>query len=941
MAPALGYDGFISYSHQHDAVLGPALKNNLERFAKPWYRVRELRIFLDTADLSANPGLWPSIEDSLSSSQWFLLLASPGAAESRWVNREAQWWVENKSLDRLLVVGTSPGLAWDDQARDWAAGAPVPSALRDAFRDEPHWVDLSQVQAGRGRPRIPAHQVAAIAAPLRGQQLDQLVGEHLRQHRRTMRLAEGAAVIMTVLAALAVVFSIVAVNERNTAVAERNQALSSALAVQAPGLETGEPGLARQLMVEAYKLDPTPGAEEDLLTGLSAPGLLAQPAPVDAVASDPGQPLLAAATGTGIRLDDPASGTTKGSVPDAGSPAVAFSPDGRLLAAAGPNGTIEVWNVARPAHPALITRLAGRGSPFVSVAFSPDGSLLGALDDNATAWVWGVASLPRDAVVARFSRAGGFAFGSGSLFAVGGKYSQAAGAAVGVWKVTAGAAPVILTTFHVTEPTSYGGVISLAFSPDAGALAVGTIYGNAIATGGGGATIAELADLAHPQLVSLPVTQPPDQLAYNPQGTVLAVRATVADAGNGDIALFGVAGRQPAAGIVIPGSSGTAGGMAFSSDGTTLATGSNNNLLLWRVTDPFSNSDVATLPADTTSQPDSSVDAVAFSPARHLLATGSRDGQAHLWNVADPAHPVLLGTVTEPGESPVIYSVAFSPDGRFLATGGDSARLWNIANPARPTLVWADTGTGAVASLTFGPGGHTLDGGGFYEDAFIWPAASGHNTVTISPPGKDNFGTLTPLLFPSGHTLWLIDGQRLRAFTVQPDGRVSALPRATVSLGSSDDILSAAFSPDGHTLAVSGTGVDAEIWHLATATSRPTLVGSLPVKSNGALAFSPDGQVLAYEGTTLSLFDVSDPAQPALIASLPAKLAVLDAVAFSPDGHTLASAGGGSVQLWDVGYADLAQQLCRDVGTPITAAQWHRYLGSLPYAPPCRPSGAN
>ena len=63
MAADSGYDGFISYSHQHDAAIGPALQTDLQRLAKPWYKIRALTIFLDTADLSANPALWPSIED--------------------------------------------------------------------------------------------------------------------------------------------------------------------------------------------------------------------------------------------------------------------------------------------------------------------------------------------------------------------------------------------------------------------------------------------------------------------------------------------------------------------------------------------------------------------------------------------------------------------------------------------------------------------------------------------------------------------------------------------------------------------------------------------------------------------------------------------------------------------------------------------------------------
>lgn len=378
-----------------------------------------------------------------------------------------QWWVENAPLERLLVVATSPGLAWDDQAQDWAASAPVPAALRGAFRDEPHWVDLSTVQVRSGRPRIPASKAAAIAAPLRGKHLDELVGEHLRQHRRAMRLAEGAAAVLAVLTVLAVVVSILAVRERDTAIAERNQALSSAAAARAPGIEADEPGLARQLMVAAYKLAPTQGAESDLLTGLSAPGLLTQLTTVNAVAYDPSQPVLAVATDADVELDDPVTGAVAGSIPDVDSTAVAFSPDGQLLAASGPNGTIEVWDVSRSAHPALISRINSQGSRFGSVAFSQDGSMIGALDKNSAAWVWSVASPRRPTVVARFSRIGAFAFGSGSLFAAGDNYNQAGGLAVGLWKLTATAAPVAVTTFRVVEPAAYGGITALAFNPDA------------------------------------------------------------------------------------------------------------------------------------------------------------------------------------------------------------------------------------------------------------------------------------------------------------------------------------------------------------------------------------------------------------------------------------------------------------------------------------------
>jgi len=137
MATASDFDAFISYSHRQDLALGPALRAALERFAKPWYRPRALRIFRDAANLSASVALWNSIEDALRSSRWFILLASPETARSEWVNREVRWWLDHRGTERLLLVATASGMVWDEQAGDWAADAPVPSALRGVFSSEP------------------------------------------------------------------------------------------------------------------------------------------------------------------------------------------------------------------------------------------------------------------------------------------------------------------------------------------------------------------------------------------------------------------------------------------------------------------------------------------------------------------------------------------------------------------------------------------------------------------------------------------------------------------------------------------------------------------------------------------------------------------------------------------------------------------------------------
>ncbi|MBV9141755.1 MAG: TIR domain-containing protein, partial [Pseudonocardiales bacterium] len=137
------YDAFLSYSHALDGVLASALQTGLERFAKPWYRPRALRVFRDNASLSANPGLWTSIEEALASSAWLVLMASPRAAQSEWVNREVAWWRANKSPQRVLVVLTEGEFAWaEDAASGNGMTAALPPALRGAFRESPRWVDL-------------------------------------------------------------------------------------------------------------------------------------------------------------------------------------------------------------------------------------------------------------------------------------------------------------------------------------------------------------------------------------------------------------------------------------------------------------------------------------------------------------------------------------------------------------------------------------------------------------------------------------------------------------------------------------------------------------------------------------------------------------------------------------------------------------------------------
>ena len=180
------YDAFISYSHAADGRLAPAIQSGLQRFAKPWYRRRALRIFRDQTSLAATPELWPTIVRALESSRYFLLLASPEAAASRWVQREVGWWLEHRTPQTLLIVLTGGEVDWDDAAGDfdWSRTDAVPDGLRGAFAAGPLWVDLrwarAESQLSLKHARFQG-AIADLAAPLRGQPKEELQGEEVAQ----------------------------------------------------------------------------------------------------------------------------------------------------------------------------------------------------------------------------------------------------------------------------------------------------------------------------------------------------------------------------------------------------------------------------------------------------------------------------------------------------------------------------------------------------------------------------------------------------------------------------------------------------------------------------------------------------------------------------------------------------------------------------------------
>src|SRR5882757_56750 len=201
------YDAFISYSHTKDRALAAALQAVKQKLGKPWYLRRALRVFRDDTSLAATPQLWSSIEAALSQSRYLVLLASPEAAASPWVQKEVAYWLEHKSTDTLLIALADGTLAWDYDAGDfyWSDNSPLPAVLQGRFANEPKWVDVSAFrEQASARDRKFIELGADFAAAIHGVPKEDLLSEEVRQQRRALSLAWSAVVLLMMFGGAAV-----------------------------------------------------------------------------------------------------------------------------------------------------------------------------------------------------------------------------------------------------------------------------------------------------------------------------------------------------------------------------------------------------------------------------------------------------------------------------------------------------------------------------------------------------------------------------------------------------------------------------------------------------------------------------------------------------------------------------------------------------------------
>ena len=391
-----GFDAFMSYSHTVDGRLAPALQQGVQTLGKPWYRRRVLHVFRDQTSLSASPGLWPDIERALTMSRFFILLASPEAADSVWVRKEVSWWREHRASERLLIAVTDGSLAWDAESDDFdgEASSALPDVLRGYFAQEPLWVDLrwarAEHQVSSRDPRF-RDCVADLAAPLHGCPKDDLIGEDIRNHRSAIRLARGAGATLALITAAAVVAAIIAVNQRNAARRETLLATSRQLAAQSQAAGPSRLDTSLLLSYAAWRSAQTPQALGALLQANTAsPHLVAlttQQQQITSIASEPGASMIATGASDGrVNLWRPAASEAMMGVAVPASAAVSATAfGGNDLAVGDAAGNVGVyvlparrwvWPIQTQAHPITAVAVDGANGMVASASSLNDKSTI-------------------------------------------------------------------------------------------------------------------------------------------------------------------------------------------------------------------------------------------------------------------------------------------------------------------------------------------------------------------------------------------------------------------------------------------------------------------------------------------------------------------------------------------------------------------------------------
>lgn len=621
--------------------------------------------------------------------------------------------------------------------------------------------------------------------------------------------------------------------------------------------------------------------------------------------------------------------------------ALAVSPDGKTIGSGAADRAVRLWSIEGRElldHPLYVHSSHSSDDEVLSVVFSPDGSVLASGTLGATLRLGDVRRhrpILNEVELGETVRALDFA-PDGKRLAVGGAELMLLDLATAMW---------IGPSFTTSNLSRISPDVA-AFSPDGHLLAVA----GSTSDGRDDEGLLLFDSETHKPLGNALAKRFPlmQTLAFSRDGKLLAGGDR-----DGAVRVWDLKSQQqigfPLVGdnIVLR--------VSFSADGKALLwAGSDGSVHVWDIPN-WRSAGQPLFVGPLTS--------IAFVPGGRMLVLGSDDGSIRIWDTQPTHHPLGESISTAPDW---LEAVAFSPDGKTLAVGGDSLKLWDLSK----RHVARSLSDQKVLSLAFSADGRKLVSAAQHGVTLI-NLATGKATSIVVPDEKEPYNWSVALSRDGrtvafggrGLAVWDLSSQKqlpaplagrkeIFAVAISPDGKMLAAggedktihvwnlhtgARIGTPIPYGEEVWSLAFSRDGQILASGGNDGKLQLWSIPELKPlRAPLPGFRSRVSS--IAFSPDGTLMAAAGfhRALLIFDVpsAQPLGDPLFA--PSEYEVISSVAFSPDGKLLAASDRRqTIFLLDGGPEAWKDRACRLANRNLTVEEWQRYVGDGPYQKTC------